>query len=125
MAWVALGRVIILLLLSLALSSCSSGQPPSGSGEPPTDKVTGHVTALACVGAGSAACPSRPAAGIEIDFLSHQGTGAAVTDSTGAYAIELAPGTYTVHLGGGQQLVAGPSSLEVKAGQTIVADFEY
>jgi hypothetical protein len=118
-------RKSVLVLLTLALSSCSTGQPPPGGGGPPSATVNGHVKALACVGAGSVGCPSRPAAGIEIDFMSQQGTGMAVTDSAGAYSIELVPGTYTVHLGAGYKLVAGPSSLQVGPGQTIVADFEY
>jgi hypothetical protein len=49
------------------------------------------------------------------------------TDSSGAYRIDLKPGTYTVQAseGSAKRGLAGPRTVTVAAGKTVTADFIY
>jgi hypothetical protein len=73
---------------------------------------------------GESPCAGRPAAHVEIDFK--LGTSAPVrgiTDAAGAYAVQLAPGTYTVSLPA-VRVTGGPHSVTVSGGATTTADFQ-
>jgi len=134
-----LKRVLFGCLLAIGLSGCAGGPALLG---PSTGTVTGHVTLRACGGAyrvDQAACSSRPMAGATVSFRLTSGSGAsreqtAVTDPSGAYRLELAPGTYTIALsstGSSPQTSGGPAvpaasgaprQVTVIAGKTVVAD---
>jgi hypothetical protein len=116
----------VLVVLCLALSASSCGSPNQFAA--PTAlmaTVSGHVRQLDCTGPRSINCPSHPAAGIEIGFTTRGASGVAVTDANGAYGIELASGTYTVHLKVSNTPLSGPGSMQVTAGQSIRADYTY
>lgn len=116
--------LLIALCLALGASSCGS----SNQFAAPTvlmGTVSGHVRQLDCTGPRSINCPSHPAAGIEIDFTARGASGVAVTDADGAYGIELASGTYTVHLKVSNTPLSGPTSIQVSAGQSIRADYTF
>jgi len=115
---------VIVLFLALGASSCGS---PDQFATPTVIMATisGHVRQLDCTGPRTINCPSHPAAGIEIDFTSGTASGVAVTDANGAYGIELASGTYKVHLKVSNSPLSGPTSIQVSAGQPIKVDYAY
>ena|ERR1700730_3225980 len=129
-------------MLSRALLACLLAATLAGCGglaswfAPATGTVTGHVQIRACGGANrpqQTGCPAQPMAGAALTF---QPVGAAspskiTTDSSGAYRIDLKPGTYRVHAteqGSTRQGFAGfsgPTTVTVGAGKTVTADFTY
>jgi hypothetical protein len=115
---------IIVLCLALGASSCGS---PDQFATPTVlmATISGHVRQFDCSGPRTINCPSHPAMGIEIDFTAGAASGVAVTDANGAYAIELASGTYQVHLKVSNSPLSGPTSMKVSAGQSIKADYTY
>jgi hypothetical protein len=115
-----------MIVLGLALGASSCGSPDQFA--TPTvlmATISGHVRQLDCTGPRTINCPSHPAAGIEIDFAAGAASGVAVTDANGAYGIELASGTYKVHLKVSNSPLSGPTSMQVSAGQNIKADYTY
>lgn len=130
-------------LLAIGLSGCAAGPALFG---PSTGTVAGHVGLRACGGAyrpGQAGCPAQPLSGATISFRLTSGNGTpseptAVTDTSGAYRVRLATGTYTVWLsssGQGPQVFSPPAivpgvgtprrQVTVVAGKTVTADFTY
>jgi hypothetical protein len=70
-----------------------------------------------------APCSGRPVAGLEIDF-SGNGTAASTrTDSSGAYSVELAAGTWKVSFKSFLRIISGPPTVTVQAGSGVVADY--
>jgi hypothetical protein len=68
-------------------------------------------------------CTGRPVSGLEIDFT---GKGTAVstrTDSSGAYSVELAAGTWKVSFKSFLRIISGPATVTVQAGSNVVADY--
>ncbi len=114
----------IVFALALGASSCRS---PDQFATPTVlmATISGYVRQLDCTGPRTINCPSHPAAGIEIDFTAGAASGVAVTDANGAYGIELASGTYKVHLKVPTSTLSGPTSIQVSAGQSIKADYTY
>jgi hypothetical protein len=126
--WWTLGlemRALVLLLLMVATAACGVYRFP-GASPSATGSVTGHVMAVPCSpveAANQPTCTGRPVGGLEIDFT---GNGAAVstrTDSSGAYSIELAAGTWKVSFKSFMRIISGPATVTVQAGSSVVADY--
>jgi hypothetical protein len=123
-------RALIACLLATALAGCGAG--PSLFG-PSTGTVTGHVQLRACGGAyrpEQTGCPMQPYSDVTLTFTPPTGTGSeatVTTDSSGAYRIDLNPGTYTVRASGPHKAggLAGSRRVDVTAGKTVTADFFY
>lgn len=123
----------LLAALVFLVAACGAyqfpGGPAAGSGT-----VTGQVTVIPC-GPGPiepapadnfAPCKMRPAAGVEIDFTSEQGTVTSTkTGSDSRYTIELKAGTYKVSSQNYMRVISGPPIVTVKAGATVVADYVF
>jgi hypothetical protein len=126
--WWTLGiemRAVVLLLLMVATAACGAYRFP-GVSPSATGTVTGHVMAVPCSpieAPSQAPCSGRPVGGVEIDFT---GNGAAVstqTDSSGAYSVELAAGTWKVSIKSYMRIISGPPTVTVQAGSSLVADY--
>ena len=123
-------RALIACLLAVALSGCGAGGSFFG---PSTGTVTGHVQIRACGGVyrpDQSGCPVRPMVGATLTFqLTNTSDSSRVTtDSSGAYRIDLKPGTYTVQAaqaGSAKRGFAGPTTVTVVAGKPVTADFVY
>ena len=99
---------------------------------PGSSRVSGVVTiGPTCP---SRTCPDRPAPGITIIFAgTSTEKSSVVTDSTGAYAITLAPGNYDVTLNGPNPAVpqvigvldplAGPANIHTSSGQELRVNY--
>ncbi len=124
-------RALIACLLAATLSGCG-GATLFG---PARGTVSGHVQVRACGGAyrpEQTGCPARPMAGATITFqVSNSSSSSTTTDSSGAYRIDLTPGTYSVQVTGegsaqrGFAGFAGPKTVTVVAGKSLTADFTY
>ena len=137
-------RALIACVLAATLCGCGAAAPFFG---PSTGTVTGHVQIRACGGAyrpEQTGCPARPMTGATLTFqrAGTSSSSTATTDSTGAYRIDLEPGTYSVQLmepgsstlpqpgafadnPGAMRGFAGPRTVTVVAGQTVTKDFSY
>jgi hypothetical protein len=124
-------RALIACLLAATLCGCAAGGSLSG---PATGTLTGHVEIRACGGAyrpEQTGCPARPMVGATLTFQVTGTTSASTitTDSSGAYRIDLKPGTYSVQVTEqgsakrGFAGFAGPRTVTVVAGKTVTADF--
>src|SRR5487761_1083432 len=99
---------------------------------PGSSRVSGVVTiGPTCP---SRRCPDRPAPGITIIFArSSTEKSSAVTDSSGAYAITLAPGDYDVTLNGPNPVVpqvigvldplSGPANIHTSSGEELRVNY--
>jgi hypothetical protein len=118
-------RSTLLAALVLAATACGAYQFPGGTPSPNTGTVSGRVIAVPCapVEPGGSTCAGRPVAGLEIDFASSSATKAAMTDSTGAYSVELAPGTWKVRMKTYMRIISGPTAITVAAGSRVVANY--
>jgi Tfp pilus assembly protein PilV len=109
----------------VATAACGAyhfpAETPSGTGT-----VSGHVTAVPCTPVETAnqpPCVGRPVAGLVITF---NGNGAAVTtqtDSSGAYSVDLAAGTWKVNFKTLMRIISGPATVTVQAGSSAVVDY--
>jgi hypothetical protein len=61
--------------------------------------------------------------GLGLVFTKGNTSFVAKTDSDGAYSINLPIGTWSVTPASIARIISGPQTLEVKAGESIVADF--
>jgi hypothetical protein len=119
---------ITVCLLALALAACGGPTivvPASGS-------LAGHVSLRACGGANReypAGCPTQALSGVKLTFQQKgvATVSTATTDSSGAYQIQLAPGTYAVTLEttANYSSLSGPRQVSVRAGQTLAANYTY
>ena len=118
-------RFLGIALLSLSLTGCAG----PGLFAPLMGTVSGHVMIRACGGAyreDQPTCPARPLAGARVVFEKGGNAVTTTTDSTGAYRIDLKPGTYGVQAASGTiEHIAGPRQVTVTAGKTVTADFTY
>jgi hypothetical protein len=118
-------RAVLLSLLVVATAACGvyrfPGQTPPGTGT-----VSGHVTVVPCApveAANQPPCAGRPAAGLEIDFAGNGTTVVTRTDSSGAYSVELAAGTWKVSFKSYMRIITGPPTVTVKGGSRVVVDY--
>lgn len=111
--------------LVLVAAGCGAYQFPGSTPSAGTGRVSGVVTAVPCapVQPAGGACAQRLVAGVEVDFADGRTTAAAVTDSRGAYSIDLPPATWKVRLKTYMRVISGPSSVTVTPGSHVVADF--
>jgi hypothetical protein len=68
-------------------------------------------------------CGPVPIPGLELDFTNGSSAERTQTDSNGHFAIDLAVGTWTVGTTGYWQIVSGPKTISVAAGDGIVANY--
>jgi len=122
-------RALVVCLLAASLYSCGAGTSPFA---PATGTVSGHVQIRACGGAyrpEQTGCPARPMMGAVLTFqlIDSSSASTTTTDSSGAYRIDLKPGTYIVQVteGSAKRGLAGPKTVTVVAGKTVTADFIY
>ncbi|HEY9286563.1 MAG TPA: hypothetical protein VIT43_00915 [Candidatus Dormibacteraeota bacterium] len=127
-------RALIAVALLSLVSGCAAGPALFGS---QTGTVIGHVMVRACGGANrddQNGCHVSPRSGVRLTFSTDGSTPRSVdVDNSGAYTIDLRPGTYAVKLDVfGSSLstgprpkppFAGPSRVVVSAGKTVTADF--
>jgi len=128
-----LSRALIACLLAATLAGCGG---VASLFTPAPGTVTGHVQIRACGGANrpqQTGCPAQPMAGATLTFqrIDAGSPSKITTDSSGAYRIDLTPGSYRVHAteeGSTRQGLAGfsgPTTVTVVAGKTVTADFTY
>jgi len=117
-------RNALLGMLVLLTVACGAYHFP-GDGQPGTGTVSGKVVAVPCapVEQAGSPCTGRPASNLQLDFTAGGKTVSAVTDSNGAYSIELPAGTYKVTVKAPMRIIDGPASMQVQAGATVVANF--
>lgn len=118
-------KYAILAALVLLTAACGAYQFPGASPSTGTGSISGHVIAVPCgpAEAGGDACAKRVVAGVEIDYSDGRNSAAAVTDSKGAYSIDLAAGTWKVSLKTYMRIITGPTVVTVAAGSHVVADY--
>ena len=110
--------------LMLASVACGAYQFPGASPSSGVGTVSGHVIAVPCApieGAGT--CAGRPVPGLEIDYTNGDSSRHAVTDSSGAYSVELPAGTWKVRMKTFMRIVSGPAVITVAAGSTVKASY--
>jgi hypothetical protein len=115
----------LIVLTAAALCACGA-HPPAGS-PPALGTVTGHILSYPCapVERASSPCAGRPASHVEIDFQSGAHPPVrGITDASGGYAVQLAPGTYAVSMSV-LRIMTGPHSVTVAAGQTLTANYVF
>ena len=126
-------RALIACLLTATLAGCGG---VASLFAPATGTVTGHVQIRACGGAyrpEQSGCPTHPMAGARLTFqlINTSDVSRVTTDSSGAYRIDLKPGSYAVQVmdNGAEKRgfagFAGPRTVIVVAGKTVTADFAY
>jgi hypothetical protein len=116
-------RTVVAVATMLVIAGCGA---PAYPGTQPLGTVSGHVLGWPCapVEIAGSPCPGRPLSGAEIKF-SPAGAGVAGTahtDASGAYAINLLPGTYSVAVQN-VRMIKGPAKVTVTSGQVTTADF--
>ena len=89
----------------------------------PADSAPAPPSPCPQYGFASGQCPVRPVPDMEIDFVKGNATAKAVTDSNGAYTVQLAVGTWQVHLKTPMRMIKGPSEVTVVAGSTVTANY--
>jgi hypothetical protein len=121
-------RNLLVAGLVLVSAACGSYRFPgdSTSPSPATAHVSGIVRSVPCapVEQAGTTCAGRPVSGLEIDYMvgsrvAHR----ALTDSRGAYSVDLDPGTYAVRLITYMRVISGPTKLSLDAGSRTGADY--
>lgn len=123
-------RLVAGVLLVLLLTACGG---PGALTPRSTGTVGGHVMSRVCGGAYRAQAEESPCArrampGARLSFklLGSSSTTTATSDSSGAYRVDLAAGTYAVEVSSaGNSRFSGPKQVIVIAGQTVTADFTF
>lgn len=127
-------RALIAVSTASLLTGCAAGPALFGS---QTGTVAGHVIIRSCGGAyrmDQNGCRVAPAEGVAVMFSKGSAQPAtAITDASGRYHIDLAPGSYTVsaayitaglaHPSGFSPRLSGPAAVTVSAGKTVTVDF--
>ncbi len=110
-------------LVAVVIAGCGSVQRPAERPSPAVSgaaTVRGHVSWPDCSGRGSG-CP--PLEGVPVNFadLAANRTFTATSDATGAYAVQLPAGTYTV-IAGHADRSQYQRRMTVQGGETITLD---
>jgi hypothetical protein len=117
--------VAALLLITAACGAYQfPGDTPSPSAEPA--RVTGTVMSVPCspVEQKGVSCAGRPVPNLEIDYMRGSTVVAmTTTNSSGAYVVNLAPGTYDVAPKTYMRVISGPTRLSLTAGTKTVANY--
>ncbi len=122
-------RNVLVAFAVLFVVACGAYRLPgeSQSPSPTTATVSGRAVTIPCSPIeqpGDSACTSRPAANVELDYVSG---GSVVqktaTDANGDYSVDLAPGSYTVKVMTYMRVISGPVQLTVSAGSHTVANY--
>ena len=119
-------KIWLLAALVMVTAACGAYQFPGGSQLPTPDaKVSGRVLAVPCAPVEKAgeSCAGRPVAGLDLDFVAGSNVTKAITDSSGYYAVELAPGTYAVKMKSYMRVISGPLSITVAAGSSTTINY--
>ena len=112
--------------LMLFTTACGAYTFPGESPSPTpraTGTVSGRVIIVPCapvlpVPQAGSACIQKPLQGLEIDYAGEQNAVfRTITDSTGTYRIELAPGDYLVKLNTYMRVIKGPLTLAIAPGK--------
>ena len=121
-------RIWLLAALLLVTAGCGAyafpGESPSPA--PTTGTVSGRVIAVPCapVEQQGNACAGRPVPNLELDYVSGQSSVIkAVTDSSGNYSVQLAPGRYAVKMRTYMRVLSGPLDLTIGAGSSTTANY--
>jgi hypothetical protein len=118
-------KASLLGALLLFTAACGAYQFP-GSPTPQTGTVSGRILVYPCAPvepASGGACPGRPAAGVEIDFVNAKTVNSTVTDQKGDYVIRLSADTYQVQFKSRMRIISGPKSVNVTANSEVVANY--
>jgi len=118
----------VLAGVMLVTAACGAYQFPGDSPSPAaaSARVSGTVLSVPCapVQQDGATCAGRPVPNLEIDYLRGSAVVAkAMTNKSGVYAVELAPGSYDVALQTYMRVISGPTKLSLRAGTKTVADY--
>ena len=121
-------RIWLLAAVMLVAAGCGAYQFPGDlqSPSPSTGVVSGRVLAVPCapVEQPGSTCAGRPVPNLELDYVGSQATVTkAITDSSGNYAVDLAPGSYVVKMKTYMRLIKGPTNLTIAAGSSTTADY--
>ena len=116
-------RNALLIPLVFLIAACGAYHlpgAPSGTGT-----ATGTVLAVPCspVESNLKPCAGRPVPDVQVAFVKGDVTANAVTDSNGKFTIELASGTWLVHVKTYMRLLSGPPQVIVAAGETVTANY--
>jgi hypothetical protein len=117
-------RNVLLVALVCVTAACGAyhfpGGPPAGTGT-----VSGKVVAIPCTPVEQAGeqCAGKPVPGLEIDYVNGGATAKTVTDSNANYTVQLAAGTWMVHLKAFMRIINGPPEVTVSAGSTVTANY--
>jgi hypothetical protein len=127
-ALVLVVRKALLGALLFVTTACGAYTFPGGGSSPTPDTgvVSGRVLVVPCapVEQAGTTCAGKPAAGLEIDYVSGTSVAArTVTDSSGSYSIRLSAGTYVVKFNNYMRVISGPTKLTVAAGTSVVANY--
>ena len=118
-------RVLPIATAALLAAACGTQQAPVQ--QPTFGTVVGHVRSYPCapVERAGSPCAGRPAAHVEVDFrLGSAAPVRGIPDADGAYAVQLAPGTYTATMSA-LRMPNGPKTVTVTAGKTVTVDFVF
>jgi hypothetical protein len=121
-------RNVLVAGLLLVSAACGSYRFPGDSAtpSPATAHISGTVRSVPCapVEQAGTTCAGRPVTGLEIGYvIGNSVVRRAVTDSKGAYSIDLKPGAYAVKLSSYMRVISGPTKLTLEAGSRTVADY--
>jgi hypothetical protein len=123
-------RIWLLAALLLVSAGCGAyafpGTSPSPSPSAATGTVSGRVVSVPCspVEQQGSVCAGRPVPNLELDYVGGQNVvSKAVTDSNGAYQVQLAPGSYVVKMRTYMRVISGPLNLTVTAGSSTTANY--
>src|SRR5437879_3723678 len=111
-------RIWLLAAVLLVAAGCGAYQFPgeAQSPSPSSGVVSGRVVSVPCapVEQPGSTCAGRPVPNLELDYVGSQPTVTkAITDSSGNYAVDLAPGSYVVKIKTYMRLIKGPTTCTI------------
>ena len=120
-------RIALLGAVVLATAACGAYQLPGASPSPAMGTVAGHVYSVPCspVEQAGDTCAGRAVANLTILFSSPDASEQAVTNSVGAYSVDLAAGSWKVAFKTYMRRISGPVAVTVTAGSTTIADYVF
>ena len=128
-------RPALLGALCLLTAACGAyafpGDRPSPTPTSSTGTVSGTVLSVPCapVEQTGTTCAGRPVPKVELSYTCDQTTAQRVlgttTDSNGHYSVQLPAGRCTVKFNTYMRYISGPLTLQVKAGDNLVANYVF